>query len=260
MTRPPAINATAARGFASGAAEYARGRPEYPNAIVGWLTDALGLATGRRVLDLASGTGKFLPRLVATGAEVVAVEPVAEMRAEAMARHPGLEFRAGTAEAIPLADASLDAVTVAQAFHWFATTAARAEIARVLRPGGVLGLIWNERDDRVGWVRGLGDFMAPYQGDTPRFAGSQWRDLFPGGGFGTPQETVFEHGHTGPAESVIIDRVMSVSYMASLPEAERTRLRAALRAFIDATPELAGRGEVTFPYTTHAFAIHRDAA
>src|SRR5690606_37054894 len=102
--------------------------------------------------DLGAGTGKFVPRLLETGARVVAVEPVAAMRAEFARRHPGVELHGGSAEAIPLADASMDAVVCAQSFHWFATARALSGIRRVLVRGGVLGLAWNVRDETVPWV------------------------------------------------------------------------------------------------------------
>lgn len=257
MTSKPRINETAAQGFSAAAAGYVRGRPEYPEAIVGWLTSELGLSPGSTVVDLGSGTGKFLPRLNATGAAISAIEPVAEMRAEAMRRHPAINFHAGTAEAIPLADASADAVVCAQSFHWFATPVALAEIARVLKPDGALGLVWNVRDERVPWVAALTDIMAPYEGNIPRYASGAWRRLFPGHGFAMPAETIFAHGHTGTPESVVVDRVLSVSFIAALPEPERARVRSALERLIAETPALAGQSEVTFPYATHAYALRR---
>src|SRR5690606_25154234 len=128
----------AAEGFGRGAEAYESARPSYPPDAVGEIATVCDVGPGRRVLDLAAGTGKLTRLLVPTGAEVVAVEPVAEMRAVLSAVLPGVEALDGTAEAIPLPDASVDAVTVAQAFHWFDPPVALAEIARVLRPGGTL--------------------------------------------------------------------------------------------------------------------------
>src|SRR5204863_4913380 len=116
-----------------------RGRPSYPPAAVDHVVATLGITPGRRVLDIGAGTGKFTELLLPTGAAIVAVEPVAEMRAK-VAALPGVEVHDGTGEALPLPDTSVDAVTVAQAFHWFDPAAALAEMARVLRPEGGLAL------------------------------------------------------------------------------------------------------------------------
>lgn len=103
------------------------------------------------------------------GGEIVALEPVAAMREQLTAAFPQVEVLAGTADAIPLPDGSVDAVVCAQAFHWFATAPAVAEMARVLKPGGVLGLIWNVRDESVPWVAELSTITDPWEGDTPRY-------------------------------------------------------------------------------------------
>src|SRR5262245_10611354 len=143
------VPANAATGFARAAGAYERTRPGYPASVVAWLFEQAGVRAGARVCDLAAGTGKLTRQLLPTGARLVAVEPVAEMRAVLARALPEVEVRAGMAEALPLDDASVDAVLVAQAFHWFDARAALDEIARVLRDGGGLGLIWNawELDD-----------------------------------------------------------------------------------------------------------------
>jgi len=135
------IHPWAAAGFGRAAEAYERGRPGYPPEAVAWLAERLGLGPGTTVVDLGAGTGKLSRLLAETGARVIAVEPVEEMRA-----FIEVEALAGTAEAIPLPDASADAVSVAQAFHWFRTEDALAEIQRVLRPGGALALVGNRLD------------------------------------------------------------------------------------------------------------------
>lgn len=136
-----------ARSFDGVAEQYERARPEYADAGVDWFLDRLGLAPGSRALDLAAGTGKLTRQLVQRGLDVVAVEPGDEMRAVLERVLPEVEALAGTAEAIPLSDASVDVITVGQAFHWFDREAALAEMARVLRPGGGVALLWNRWDE-----------------------------------------------------------------------------------------------------------------
>src|SRR5262249_23936567 len=156
----------------------------------------------------------------------------------------------GDARRIPLADSRADAVICAQAFHWFATREALAEIRRVLKPGGVLGLIWNIRDESVEWVRKLTDIMAPYEGDAPRYYHGEWRSVFPAPGFGELREREFSHAHVGPAEQVIVQRVASVSFIAALEENTRAGVLDEVRALIAATPTLADRATAVMPYVT----------
>lgn len=248
------IHAAADRGYAVGAQTYVAGRPGYPPETAAWLRETIGLGPGRRVLELGAGTGKFLPHLLATGADVTALEPVPAMRAELARLNPGVTAIDGTAEHIPLASGSLDAVVCAQSFHWFANAAALAEIRRVLRPGGVLGLIWNVRDERIGWVAALGRIIAPHQGDAPRYYTGEWRRLFPAEAFVALAERHARNDHVGSAEQVILDRTLSVSFIAALPPDERARVADQVRAFIAATPELVGREQVAFPYETAMYA------
>ncbi|VCU68419.1 putative methyltransferase YcgJ [Pigmentiphaga humi] len=253
MERPSTIHHAAADGYTQQADAYVRGRPDYPTQIDGWLRDAVGLRAGTTVVDLGAGTGKFTPRLAATGATVIAVEPVPSMLDKLTAALPGVRALTGTAEAIPLPDASADAVVCAQAFHWFAHAAALDEIHRVLKPGGRLALVWNMRDARVPWVARLDAIVNAYENDAPRFYTGAWRAAFPHAGFGPLDERHYPNRHAGPPEHVILDRVRSTSFIAALPERERTQVDTQLRALIDAEPELHGRPEVAVPYDTAAF-------
>jgi SAM-dependent methyltransferase len=246
------IHPPAEKGFRAGAATYVEGRPDYPPEIENWLIHDLGLSDGKTALDLAAGTGKFSPRLLATGATVIAVDPVSAMLEQLIRQYPQIDARIGSAQQIPLGDASLDAVVCAQSFHWFSTPEALQEIRRVLKPGGALGLVWNVRDDTVPWVAALTRIMKPFEGDAPRFHSQKWRDVFPAPGFTELREKRFPHSHTGPPQKVIVDRVLSVSFMAALPIEEREHVKSQLREVIAAYPELAGKAEVTFPYQTLA--------
>jgi SAM-dependent methyltransferase len=249
----PSVHPAAAEGFAAGAETYVRGRPDYPPEALDWLRHTLGLGDGKVALDLGAGTGKFTKVLLATGARVIAVDPVAQMLEQLRRNAPAAEPVAGDASNIPVLDGAVDAVVCSQSFHWFATAAALREIHRVLRPGGVLGLIWNVRDQSVDWVAQLSAMIAPYEGDAPRMTSGEWRKLFPAPGFGPLHESRFSHGHTGSPEQVVVDRVKSISFIAALPAADRERVAAAVRDLIRTTPSLAGRSEVTFPYFTSAW-------
>ena len=252
------VHSSAQTGYSqhAQAQTYASSRPDYPPALADWLTGTLQLAPGSTVADVGAGTGKFTPRLLATGAEVIAVEPVAAMR-ERIAQHAQLRVVAGTAEATGLGDATLDAVVCAQSFHWFASRASLDECARVLRPGGRLGLVWNVRDESVDWVAEITRLIEPYEGDTPRFWKQTWRDAFPHPAFGPLAESTMGHVHEGPPEQVIVGRTLSTSFIAALPEAERARLRAELQALIARHPALRGQAVVRYPYQTHTFVCTR---
>jgi len=247
------VHLAAARGFELGAQTYARGRPDFPQALDSWLCDSLQLGAGRTVLDLGAGTGKMTRLLVQTGADVIAAEPVDSMRAILVRDLPAVRTLRASAQNLPLADASLDAVVCAQAFHWFATREALAEIRRVLKPGGVLGLVWNIRDESVDWVAQLTRIMAPHEGDAPRYYNGEWRTAFPAEGVGELRERVFPHSHVGSAEQVIVDRVASVSFIAALDAETRERVLDEVRALIATTPALAGRDPVAMPYLTRVY-------
>ena len=234
-------------GYARSAGAYERGRPGYPPAAVDYLVARLRLGPGRTVVDLAAGTGKLTRSLLASGAEVIAVEPVAEMRAELP---PGARAVDGTAEQMPLSSGSADALTVAQAFHWFDGNAALAEIHRVLRPGGALALVWNRRrmDDPVN--QAIEDLLAPYRGHMSALHTGAWDATFEGTKlFGPLEERVFPNDQSLDADG-LADRVGSVNYIAALGEHERTKVVRAARA-------LARDGAVTIRQDTEVQVTER---
>ena len=250
------LDPLAAGGFGTGvlAEQYERARPTYAAEAVALLTRELGLAPGRRVLDLAAGTGKLTRLLAGTGADVVAVEPLAAMRDAFAGAVPGVEILEGTAEAIPLPDASVDAVTVAQAFHWFDPPPALAELARVLRPGGGLALLWNERDESVPWVAELSEAMhwtseRPYDGTT------DWAAIVAGDGRFTPLRTETVRFEQDVDVDLLCERVASSSYVAVMADCERIALLERVRAVVDGFPPT-----FALPYVCDVHWCHRSSS
>jgi ubiquinone/menaquinone biosynthesis C-methylase UbiE len=242
------VHDTAARGFARSAEAYDRARPEYPPTAVDWLANRLGLGPGRTVVDLAAGTGKLTRPLAASRAEVIAVEPVAEMRARigpAAAR-----VLDGTAEAIPLPDGSAEAVTVGQAFHWFDGPAALAEIHRVLRRDGALALVWNRRPEEHPVHAAIARIIEPYRGDAPAHRSREWRRAFKTTTlFGPLEERTFEHSRAHDADA-LAERVGSTSFVAALDDGPRAEVLAAVRA-------IAADGPVDVPYVCEVLVCQR---
>jgi SAM-dependent methyltransferase len=230
------IHRAARVGFARSADAYERSRPGYPDDAIQYLVSRLGARA--RVLDLAAGTGKLTRPLLASGLDVVAVEPVPEMRDGLPATVRALD---GTAEAIPLADGSVDAVTVGQAFHWFDGEKALDEIHRILRPRGMLGLIWNRRleDDPVN--RQISELLAPYHGDAPTHRHDAWRSAFERTALFEPlEERVFANEQVLDAQG-LEGRIGSISFIAALGHDERARV-------LDRACSLAGDGTVVVSY------------
>jgi len=244
-----------ATSFDVAAAAYERGRPPYPPEALDWL-----LPPGaRRVLDLGAGTGKLTRELVARGLDVVAVEPLEGMRAELSRVLPGIEVRAGSAEHIPLPDGSVDAVLAAQAWHWVTPERATPEVARVLRPGGPLGLVWNERDDQEPWVTALNHIVDDQgqkkQADDMR-AHNDYDNPQVGPPFGPLElhKVPWVHDTTVPE---LIDMVASRSYVILLPPERREALLASVRHLAETDPALAGRTEIPLPYVTWCWRTRR---
>lgn len=234
------IDDVAARGFEAGAAAYEAARPGYPDAAVEALRRHLSLGPGRRVCDLAAGTGKWTRRLLELGAEVVAVEPVEAMRKQletALPAGSAIEVVDGAAEAIPLPDASVDVVTVAQAFHWFEAPAALAEIARVLRPGGGVALLWNERDESAAWVAEMSRIIRWHERTVSRYQHVDWPAIVAADGRFTPLQEEAVHWEQPMTREVLADRVRSISYVAVMPPTERERLAAEVTALVGRLPE-----------------------
>ena len=246
--------------FGAAAAGYAEHRPDYAQAAVRW---ALEPAPGPRVLDLGAGTGKLTATLAALGAEVVAVELDPAMLAVLRRALPAVRALPGRAEAIPLPDASVDAVLAGHALHWFDMAVAGPEIARVLVPGGILAGLWNVIDNRVDWVAGL-ERVSGSAAIGPRDTLSSWRGEtagahLPGAGqaarFGSPEQAEFAHGQSRTADSLVAALATRAGLLV-MPEQERRATLGRIRGFLASRPETA-RGKFTLPMLTGVLRVRR---
>src|SRR3954454_15994958 len=241
-----------ANAFGPAAGDYERARPSYPAAAIDVLRRELGVGPGTTVCDLAAGTGKLTRLLVSTGATVIAVEPVPGMRDELRAAVPDVEVLDGTAEAMPFPDATIDAVTVAQAFHWFRFDEALAEISRVLRPGGGLAIVFNQRDERTSWVAAMNEVIQWHTRTVARYQATDWTAVLSGAGFGAIEYDTIEW--TQPlTRDLLASRVRSVSYVADEPADVQ-------QDYVDRVLALAEGFEDTFdlPYVTHVWSAKID--
>jgi SAM-dependent methyltransferase len=238
-----------AASFDRAAEVYERARPEYPAEAVDWLLPA-GAST---VLDLGAGTGKLTRALAARGLEVFAVDPSPRMLDQLRAAIPDATVSVGSAEDIPLADASVDAILVGQAWHWVDQDVALPSVARVLRPGGTLGLVWNIRDDRVPWVRRLTTVMHPAEGEIFMETGRIDR-----GPFGEIEEASFEWSRDFTRDE-LLDLVRSRSYVITATEEERESILAGVGDLLDHDPDVGGRTSWSMPYVTRAFRMRLPA-
>lgn len=229
--------------FGQAADVYEKSRPTYPPEAAAWFVPP----TATTVLDLAAGTGKFTRSLVELGVEVIAVEPDAKMLEKLSENLPSVRVVEGRAERMPLPDASVDVVTVAQAWHWVDPEKALPEIARVLRPGGTLGLVWNLRDERVDWVRQLSEAMGSSEAERYTRGNVEIGEPF------GPTE-YFEVDWSAPSSpEALVELVASRSYMIVASEAERERVFADVRELAATHPSLAGRDTFELPYRTRCF-------
>jgi ubiquinone/menaquinone biosynthesis C-methylase UbiE len=242
---------TALEGFGRGASAYERGRPGYPKAAVDWICERLQIGPENTVVDLGAGTGKFTRLLEPSGAKLYAVEPSAGMREQLEIAVPSATVLDASAEAIPLAAGVVDAVTAAQSFHWFATDRVLAELQRVLRPGGGLALVWNRRDMKDPLQLRLEKIIARYRAATPAHENDRWKDIMrsttrfsPIGQREFGYEQLLDRGG-------LVDRVLSISFMAALPERSRDAIAREVKvAAGDAS-------QFRLPYLTEAYLFRR---
>lgn len=238
------VHSSAAEGYDGSAVEsYVSARPTYhPDAIARL---ARRVARCDRVVDLGAGTGILTAALAQAGVLATAIEPVAAMRAQFVADNPALECLDGSAERLPFSDSSVDAVVVGQAFHWFDHGPALDELARVIRPNGVLALIWNVRDESVEWVRRWTDIVVDPDGSTPRHRDMAWRRSVDA----DPRWSRFDDWSVDnpwpTTRQGVVDRALSVSYVGAMPEPERARIAAAVAELVEDLSE-----PFAYPYRT----------
>ena len=221
---------------------YERGRPEYAPAVAGAIVAELGIPAAGPVLDLAAGTGKLTRALLGVGLDVVAVEPQLQLRELLAASVGSARVHEGLAEAIPLPDESVEAVTVADAFHWFDHALALAEIKRVLRPGGGLAVLSAVPDwSGASWAHEVGTLIAGMLTAHPKFDGPPWQEsVRAAGGWTEPREIRVTTSQPASPEQMV-DYVASMSWVASLPQDQRAETLAKVDAIVNAgetPPEL----------------------
>ncbi|MDO8382367.1 MAG: methyltransferase domain-containing protein [Microbacterium sp.] len=234
--------------FGRAAATYEAGRPEYPAAAVEWMLAPVSTRAPLRVADVGAGTGKLTRALLAVEAEVVAVDPDPAMLDQLRAGLPDVRTVEGQAERMPLPDASVDAVVLGQAWHWVDPDAGSREIGRVLAPGGVLGLVWNIRDEHVPWVARLTEIMH----------GSNAEQLIADGGprVAEPFETLERREWTWTrrmSPHAVLDMVRSRSYVITAEPEERARIEREVADHLARHPSPEADGSIDMPYVTHAF-------
>ncbi|MGH3349521.1 MAG: class I SAM-dependent methyltransferase [Nocardioides sp.] len=249
-----------ASSFGAAANAYAAHRPDYAHDAIRW---ALEPAPGPRVLDLGAGTGKLTATLAAMDADVTAVEPDQAMLEELNTTLPEVTALSGSAEAIPLPDASVDAVLAGNAMHWFDMAVAGPEIARVLAPGGVLAGLWNTVDDGVDWVAGLAQTSGP-AAIGPRDTPASWRTetanlhLLTSDApvrFGSPEQSGFPHGQLRTADSLVAT-LGTRAGMLVMAEEERETILTRIRRYLATRPETS-EGEFTLPMMTCVLRVRR---
>ena len=248
------IHHAAQQGFSQAAELYQQVRPDYPNEIVNWLKQELQLDQSSCVVDLGAGTGKFIPYLEQVTSDIIAVEPLQAMREQLSLAHPEIKTLDAYSTEIPLSPQSVDAVLCAQSFHWFANIETLNEIYQLLKIEGHLGLIWNQRDIEVDWVKALADILQPLEQDTPRYHSGDWKKVFEHQFlFRLESVKVYSQVQKGTVEQVVSQRLLSTSFIAAMTEKQQLELK---QQFEQVVYEFTGKQpqhEIEFPYITYAY-------
>lgn len=254
------VHAIAAAGYGENAESYERSRPGYPAEVVDWALAELDVPSGAATIEVAAGTGKLTRELVARGLEVTAVEPVAAMRALLERSLPGVRVLDGTAERMPVGDATAAFAAAGTAFHWFEPEAATRELVRVLEPGGGLFLVWNLRDLADPFMERLARIQEGWRTARASLPFSlddrSARGVLPGGRFGAVGEATTRQTHILDRAG-LIDRMRSISYVGAMEPDERERELGRVRAFLDAEGAGADDATVELRYVVRGFLFRR---
>ncbi|CAB1218999.1 class I SAM-dependent methyltransferase [Acinetobacter bouvetii] len=248
------LHPAAQKGFSSAAELYQQVRPNYPQDIVPWLAQQIQLNQNSKVIDLGSGTGKFLPYLQQLTSHILAVEPIPAMLEQLRQAYPEIQTLQASSEHLPILANSIDAVICAQSFHWFANLETLGQIHQVLKSEGHLTLIWNQRDVDIDWVKALADLIEPLEGNTPRYHSAQWKQVFEDQSlFQLANTAIFRQQHIGTVEQVVSKRLLSTSFIAAMPEHEQQRLKTQFEQIVLKYTGKQPQEEIAFPYITYAY-------
>lgn len=252
------IHPTAQDAFDKNAQSYQQARPDYPPEIIPWLIQNFQIDNLTTAIDLGAGTGKFTRVLTHTDAHILAIEPVDDMAKQFMHIHPNIELIRAFSHAMPLKSQSVDLVMSAQAFHWFAHINTLQEIHRILKPNGHLGLIWNYRDNSHAWVQEISNFIATFEGNTPRFHHFNWKEVFNHQNlFKAVYEKRFSYIHRGTVEKVVCQRLLSTSFISTLTNTEKKEIQDHLERIIYQFLKKSPKDQINFPYHTYAYTFIR---
>ena len=254
------LHPAAEQGFSCAAELYQQVRPNYPQEIVHWLLEDLKITPQSTVIDLGAGTGKFLAYLQQASANIIAVEPIAEMLEQLKIVHPEVQTQQASSDRIVLNSNSIDAILCAQSFHWFANIETLTEMYRLLKAHGSLGLVWNQRDETVDWVKALADLLKPFEADTPRFHSHEWQNVF-------EQQKLFQHvskkvfvqHQIGTVENVVSKRLLSTSFIAAMPLDQQLEMKQKIEDIVQQYTGKTAQDQIQFPYITYAFHYQKTA-
>lgn len=252
------LHPTAQKGFSLAAELYQKVRPDYPENITYWLQNHLNITQNCTIIDLGSGTGKFLPYLQPLTSHLITVEPISAMLAQLKQRYPDIQAEQAYSDQLPFPHQFANVITCAQSFHWFANIETLQELHRVLKEDGFLILIWNQRDISINWVNAIAHVLEPFEADTPRFHSQTWKHVFQHQNlFKLLHETSFINQHHGSVEQVVLNRLLSTSFIAAMPEAKQLEFKQKFEEIVRDYTQKTAQDEMSFPYITYVYVFQK---